>query len=107
MQEPEASIGEDRNPLPQQVLLTTTPTSQANFTLYVIGDKTIIVQDVLVRHGAVVLQAHGWTPFRARRSAIADRLASSINTDKPDILWIHLDSKQSYAQNPIHRSCMR
>ena len=32
------------------------------------------------------------------------KLLSVLNTDKPDFIWSHLDGRQSYAQQPLHRS---
>ena len=32
------------------------------------------------------------------------KLLSVLNTDKPDFIWLHLDGRQSYAQQPLHRS---
>ena len=78
--------------------------SLANFTCYVIGDRTVVAQDVIRRHGGRVLQAHGWHPFKARRSAVGRRLLSTIPMDKPTVLWIHLDSGQAYAQNRLHHT---
>ena len=72
-------------------------------TCYIIGDRTPVVQDVLVRHGVRVLQSHGWQTFRSKRSTILSMLLSVLPSDKPDFIWLHLDGRQSYAQTPLHR----
>ena len=76
----------------------------AKFTCYVIGDKTVCVHDAIVRHGGQVLQSVGWHPFRTRRSAVCNQLLSSLPAAKPTVLWVHLDSRQAYAQRPLHTS---
>ena len=75
------------------------------WTCYVIGDKTVVVHDCLRRHGAVILQSVGWQPFRCRRSPQAQVLLSAIEVDKPKVVWLHLDARQSYVQTPLHHRC--
>ena len=83
-----------------------TPQAKA-FTCLVVGDRTVCVHDAIVRHGGQILQSVGWTPYRNRRSAVAEQLVSTLPMLKPTVLWIHLDSRQAYAQNPIHRTSVK
>ena len=83
-----------------------TPQAKA-FTCLVVGDRTVCVHDAIVRHGGQILQSVGWTPFRNRRSAVVEQVVSSLPMLKPTVLWIHLDSRQAYAQNPIHKTSVK
>ena len=76
-------------------------------TCLVVDDQLGYVQDAIVRHGGQILQSVGWTPFRNRRSAVAEQVVSSLPMLKPTVLWIHLDSRQAYAQNPIHKTSVK
>ena len=81
--------------------------AESRFSCYLIGDRTAVVQDVIKRHGGEVMQAHGWHPFRGRRSATGNRLLHTLAKDLPTVLWIHLDSRQAYTQNPMHHTAVK
>ena len=77
------------------------------FTCYVIGDRTAVVQDVLRRHGATIMQSHGWQALKGRRSSTLRQLLSSIVVDKPLLLWVHVDSGKADAQNKLQQVSSR
>ena len=72
------------------------------FSCYIVGDRTSMVFEEVIRHGGKVLQGHGWRSFSQTRSIVARRLHSSLVEDKPTVLWIHLDSAQAFAQSVMH-----
>ena len=67
----------------------------------------MVVQDVINRHQGRVLQSHGWAAFRARRGPTSRALISRAEADKPDVIWVHLDSSKAYAQNQLHQTAAK
>ena len=71
-------------------------------TFYVVGDRTLMIQKAINANGGKILQVLGWQAFRSSRNPVGRRLLSSLQVDKPTVLWIHLDCRQAYAQAKLH-----
>ena len=95
------------NPTNEACITTNEASGKATSTCYVIGDRTAVIQDVLVRHGGTISQAHGWQVFKGRRCATLRQLHSSIVVDKPAVLWVHVDSGKADAQNKLTQQSAR